>query len=552
MIKEREANSWKSVSYAKSITGAQTYTKFPIVLRTTEQSIPTWNVKGNMVQSGTPTPTSAMTPSECGERTNNLCDGIIEQGSIDNAGNIPSDTRIRTKNYISLPELQCVISASGDVNKVLVFCYDENKNHESNTGWLNLPYTLSISSTTKYARLIFKKDIGGVDQNVSPTDVSNVMVNSGNTVKPYEPYGYKLPIVSGNTTTNIYLSEPLRKIGNYADTIAADGTVTRVIKKYEITGQEADWRSTGTKRMAVVIPNIPLANENNICVCTHYKGIYTTQYSEIGNGECTISRGRSEWAVYDSQYNDIDVYKAYVQQQYAAGTPVTVWYVLETPTTESTTTSAIPTTSGLNTIDVASTLKPSNMSLTYDGYKLCKGQRYTHLLHDNPLCGIDTYKDTLNLATGACTRAIKKLVLTGQENWSVSSGAMVYYVNDLVSDYLHEAKKVTVCSHYNTQVNTNSASNVLDNTLCFRNSSDRLYINSPTHTSITDFTTFLQQQYAAGTPVTVWYVLATPTTETIAVPTGLSGTEEGYLTQSGTPTPTNPVYPTANDVPVWE
>lgn len=32
---------WKSVSYAKSITGAQTFTKFPIVLRTTQQSIPT-------------------------------------------------------------------------------------------------------------------------------------------------------------------------------------------------------------------------------------------------------------------------------------------------------------------------------------------------------------------------------------------------------------------------------------------------------------------------------------------------------------------------------
>ena len=62
----------------------------------------------------------------------------------------------------------------------------------------------------------------------------------------------------------------------------------------------------------------------------------------------------------------------------------------------------------------------------------------------------------------------------------------------------------------------------------------------------TAFKTYLAEQYANGTPVTVWYVLATPETEQIAVPSGLTGTIEGYLTQSGTPTQTNPVYPIAN------
>ena len=41
-------STWNTKSYAKSISGAQTYTKFPIVLRTTEQSIPTYSIKGNM------------------------------------------------------------------------------------------------------------------------------------------------------------------------------------------------------------------------------------------------------------------------------------------------------------------------------------------------------------------------------------------------------------------------------------------------------------------------------------------------------------------------
>ena len=88
----------------------------------------------------------------------------------------------------------------------------------------------------------------------------------------------------------------------------------------------------------------------------------------------------------------VSSFKAYLQQQYAAGTPLTVWYVLATASTgivneplmkignyADTLSNAtpIPTTLGLNTIDVNTTLKPSEMSLTYDGYKLCKGQRYS-------------------------------------------------------------------------------------------------------------------------------------------------------------------------------
>ena len=70
-------------------------------------------------------------------------------------------------------------------------------------------------------------------------------------------------------------------------------------------------------------------------------------------------------------------------------------------------------------------------------------------------------------------------------------------------------------------------------------------------TTVEELKSYLAQQYSTGTPVTVWYVLATPETEQIIVPSGLSGTVEGYLTQSGTPTPTDPIYPVANDAVGW-
>ena len=40
--------------------------------------------------------------------------------------------------------------------------------------------------------------------------LSGIMIVSGNTAPTsYEPYGYKIPVVCGGTTTNIYLDEPL-------------------------------------------------------------------------------------------------------------------------------------------------------------------------------------------------------------------------------------------------------------------------------------------------------------------------------------------------------
>lgn len=42
--------------------------------------------------------------------------------------------------------------------------------------------------------------------------LSGIMIVSGNTLlNHYEPYGYKIPVVCGGTTTNIYLDEPLEE-----------------------------------------------------------------------------------------------------------------------------------------------------------------------------------------------------------------------------------------------------------------------------------------------------------------------------------------------------
>lgn len=168
-------------------------------------------------------------------------------------------------------------------------------------------------------------------------------------------------------------------------------------------------------------------------------------------------------------------------------------------------------------------------------------------LKENPLCGIDTYKDELNLTTGECTRRIKKLVLTGQERWYSSSkyaGSMFAYLSQFPEIV---ARSPIYCSHL---IGIDDILQYQRGTCIVDDISVNLWL-FPGSTTPDTLKRYLAAQYANGTPVTVWYVLATPITEVITVPSGLSGTVEGYLNQSDAPTSTNPIYPTANTVEQW-
>ena len=169
------------------------------------------------------------------------------------------------------------------------------------------------------------------------------------------------------------------------------------------------------------------------------------------------------------------------------------------------------------------------------------------LMSDNPLNGISTYKDTLNLATGTVSRAIKKLVLTGEENWirfSTTDDFYFYPGSSMMQ------KSILIATHYTYATSRTAAINnsVFTNT----GGGENIWIRSTAFQGdVAALKTYLRQQYNNGTPVTVWYVLATAESSSITVPTGLTGTIKGYTTQSGTPTPTAPIYPTANTVTLW-
>ena len=152
-----------------------------------------------------------------------------------------------------------------------------------------------------------------------------------------------------------------------------------------LTGEETTWRITGSGRIAVRVSDGTIP-DNATCICTHFKGTDVTAFNLIGDGECSAqlsgAGGYREIGFYSETYTTLDAFKTFVANQYTNGTPVCVWYVLATPTTDivnepirkigtyadEVSGITIPTIAGANAIDVDTTLKPSEVSVNYHGW----------------------------------------------------------------------------------------------------------------------------------------------------------------------------------------
>lgn len=156
-----------------------------------------------------------------GDRTGNLFDGAVEQGSFNgNTGaEIDSQIRIRTSFSISLPSGTYTINATG-IDNIVVYVYidpDTSDKTASITNWHTAPLTFTLSDN-RFVRFAFSKTN---NSKISIIDISQIMLNSGSTALPYEPYGYKVPLtVSNDTDTQtipIYLPEQIKMVGDEAE-----------------------------------------------------------------------------------------------------------------------------------------------------------------------------------------------------------------------------------------------------------------------------------------------------------------------------------------------
>lgn len=217
---------------------------------------------------------------------------------------------------------------------------------------------------------------GNTVQNGTPTPDNPVEVQA---VGDYDTTTgkYEIPITtefedgSESITTTLYLDKPLYKIGDYADSINyAEQKAERDVKELVLTGEE-NWRRPSTGHFVLSsITDYLRENDKLICYTTHYlTDKNTNDVSAVADRRAFFYfNSNNTWKdfyIKDRSFSTLDDFRAYLKEQYDNGTPVTVYYVLAKPETESVTLPKIPTLDGVTAIDVDTTIKPSKMNIKY-------------------------------------------------------------------------------------------------------------------------------------------------------------------------------------------
>lgn len=347
-FKKRVNGSWTDTPNYIMGTFTDTITALPTDIYTNETTA-TVGLKGQMEQNGTPTPQNPIQPQETGERTGNLFDkSTISSGYFAVTAGTRENSLYYCSDFIPITATTYYFqNVVGNSYQNAIVVYDANKHglrYEKLSGNTEVSGAVSFQSGDAYIRI----------NCYYQTDVNTVMINEGSEALPYEPFGYKIPISSANTTTPVYLGEV---------------ESTRKIKKSTVSITNIITLSNGNKAGVFTFPDSSkyAIQQYGLCDIAKYDIARRTSGMFYTNRQNAIFIGNSN--------DTLDTLKAIYDG-------CTLWYVLETPTTgivneplrkigdyaDEVSGITIPTITGANTIDVDTTLKPSEVSINYKGW----------------------------------------------------------------------------------------------------------------------------------------------------------------------------------------
>ena len=244
---------------------------------------------------------------------------------------------------------------------------------DTSIGWRKITFTYT-DGTTSVSPWIVKSDVfkytstsGKTIAKVEFTNynyygdvyVEYIQLEAGTTATPYEPYHEPI-------TTPIYLPTPLYS----GEVMRSDGSREVKWGKIVLTGEEkiVAAGASGTSYRydftnIKTISQIGYARKNS--KITHFKQCDMPAKDVVGYDW----HGVSFHLMIMTTQSTINKFKDWLKSQYTAGTPVTIWYTLETPTTETFTAPQIPTLNGTTVIDVDTAVKPTEMYTKYKSSK---------------------------------------------------------------------------------------------------------------------------------------------------------------------------------------
>lgn len=154
-------------------------------------------------------------------------------------------------------------------------------------------------------------------------------------------------------------AEMLLKVGDYTDVQEIlSGEVTRKVGIKVLDGTE-DWQVNPSSNapFRIAIPDMMNSNtiglDNIFGICSHFQAVANTvSWVNYNNMVSVIQNSRNVCFRYLSGISNVNTFKQYLADQYAAGTPVIVVYPLATPTTESVAGQTLQVQDGDNTLEI--------------------------------------------------------------------------------------------------------------------------------------------------------------------------------------------------------
>ena len=334
-----------------------------------------WSITGNTVQNGTPTPENPVEVQSVGDRTGNLFDGLLIGGLFTSADfNTSGNKDVYKSIKVFLPAGTYTFSFDKNVNIVRLII-DGNYSQPVYTDASS--YTIT-STTNGYVGISFR------DTTSSSTvwDVTTpIMLNEGSTSLPYEPYGYKIPVVTRgkNLAGNYTVSS-----GYYYDD---SGTPTASDARFIRLTINVEPNTIYTISSNLKFYSIWEFNNNT--KISRRVGGNSNKYTIKTTKECNslrISMSNTSGEADTSAFEWIQLEKGSTATPYEPyQEPITTPIYLPTPlysgevirsdgtitrsdgTTETFTAPQIPTINGTTVIDVDTAVKPESMTIKYRG-----------------------------------------------------------------------------------------------------------------------------------------------------------------------------------------
>lgn len=195
--------------------------------------------------------------------------------------------------------------------------------------------------------------------------ISNIQIEEGEVATEYEPYVEPV-------TTNIYLDEPLRKVGDYADYIDFEsGKVVRNVVFHIFNGGENITLPSGIIEGYTPFRYIKNDWEAVLPFVCNYYPYNNTTYNQISGKECLAkyyANATQMFFITSNEripLNDTTVFKNWLKELYTSGKPVIVYAGTSTPTETPITLPTIPTFKGTSIVSADTTIQPSNAEIEY-------------------------------------------------------------------------------------------------------------------------------------------------------------------------------------------